>query len=771
MNKSDSKVVDIFKQIPITRENLSNETTDIPSNAPRQVPASSSIVIIGSLPKKKLNIPICDVVIDDEYENNLLANFTISSSYARYARKIGDDTDYTIDYNFEEEDEVWLQNMHASDKESKKILTKETFEIIIDILEKHTGFLKDPIPQNHAQKLIVDKLEWDINVTTKVISELYKFWLSKRERLGKPICRRYWPAITSSDSNPYQVFRTRDREKYRLRKQQKRNDVDAFRKMQQLRKEFSKAKSIMQLIVEREMLREAEFDIQREIFDETVYSMDPNNNIPRKSTPFRHKLTCEHLISPICTEIKSENNKGLSSSGINISNDFIAEPVEVVGVSTAGVIMTQNGNNKNATVNSKGKVINDDNATVKKKISSAEYRRRKKEREKDRLVLYTVQNGVTVQLDPVNNTNNQFNSINNNNNNNNKNGKNNSKNKLLNGFNTSSTSEIFVENGLNGNINPIHENGVVVDHNNLVSEFKLIHPDLDGPSTLCQPAWPSFMDDLPMREKINVRASLMDYIEDLEAPYEYDQVNSPVKYRCRSRIGRGGRLVMDRIAVYDQKVDESIVDEETQNYHNNNNNNNNNSIDYIYPTSLNQNNSYKTNGIHNNSNNSNNNGNSSNIINKMSNKVSLSNKQLVTHAVPNESLLNIISHSTIDKNINNNINNINNFTPAVLPEIALSNNSISLMKQQAKSNNHNNSNNHKNHNKTNTIVNNNSNNTTNSINPYKGLVSLPVMIPPCRPKISQHQKNKELEIYNKSDSEDEKVFIKKNVNIKEKSLG
>lgn len=50
--------------------------------------------------------------------------------------------------------------------------------------------------------------------------------------------------------------RTRDKEKYRLRRQHKRNDIIAFRKMQQLRREFSKATALVQLVLEREMLRE-----------------------------------------------------------------------------------------------------------------------------------------------------------------------------------------------------------------------------------------------------------------------------------------------------------------------------------------------------------------------------------------------------------------------------------------------------------------------------------------------------------------------------------
>lgn len=63
-------------------------------------------------------------------------------------------------------------------------------------------------------------------------------------------------SISIHNLNMHISSRTRDKEKYRLRRQHKRNDIIAFRKMQQLRREFSKATALVQLVLEREMLRE-----------------------------------------------------------------------------------------------------------------------------------------------------------------------------------------------------------------------------------------------------------------------------------------------------------------------------------------------------------------------------------------------------------------------------------------------------------------------------------------------------------------------------------
>ena len=36
---------------------------------------------------------------------------------------------------------------------------------------------------------------------------IFQYWLKKRDSINKPLCRRYWPHTTSSDTNPYNVFR------------------------------------------------------------------------------------------------------------------------------------------------------------------------------------------------------------------------------------------------------------------------------------------------------------------------------------------------------------------------------------------------------------------------------------------------------------------------------------------------------------------------------------------------------------------------------------
>jgi hypothetical protein len=56
--------------------------------------------------KKKLNIPICDVLVDPEYETIVAPTYQQPSNYLRHVKKIGDEPDVSTDYNIEDEDLV-----------------------------------------------------------------------------------------------------------------------------------------------------------------------------------------------------------------------------------------------------------------------------------------------------------------------------------------------------------------------------------------------------------------------------------------------------------------------------------------------------------------------------------------------------------------------------------------------------------------------------------------------------------------------------------------
>lgn len=89
---------------------------------------------------------------------------------------------------------------------------------MVNIFERFTAHSKELLPLINALKIVNDEFSssaaaavvvpgWDAESAQLVVPMVYHYWASKRARLGKPLCRKYWPAVTSSDTNPHQVFR------------------------------------------------------------------------------------------------------------------------------------------------------------------------------------------------------------------------------------------------------------------------------------------------------------------------------------------------------------------------------------------------------------------------------------------------------------------------------------------------------------------------------------------------------------------------------------
>lgn len=154
----------IFERISLIRYNDDN--------------ASNEQLMTLSKEKKKFNIPIGDVTIDDDYEKNVTASFVLPTSYVRYIKRIGLEDDPTVDYNVEDEDLKWIRS-HPSlsvDKDCIKYLTVESFETIFNTFERSTGYSTTVVPQFTAKDIITKKLKWNTTVIDKIIPDLYQYW-------------------------------------------------------------------------------------------------------------------------------------------------------------------------------------------------------------------------------------------------------------------------------------------------------------------------------------------------------------------------------------------------------------------------------------------------------------------------------------------------------------------------------------------------------------------------------------------------------------------
>lgn len=225
--------------------------------------------------------------------------------------------------------------------------------------------MKDHISQSKLS-------DWPAAVLEKVLPDVYSYWVAKRNAIGKQnyvygraLARKYWIPTTAGDTNPHNTFRIRDKEKYRLRRQQKRNDLESFRKLKQIRLEFGQARVLTQLVIEREKCREAALEVQRHVFEQTLFdaglaSLLPADTSPaptvapvdaaadstasvepkrRCATPFKHSLTFSHLLAastPYSFD-KSMLPPAGSSSGLNSKKKALAGLGDSLGFSTTKV--------------------------------------------------------------------------------------------------------------------------------------------------------------------------------------------------------------------------------------------------------------------------------------------------------------------------------------------------------------------------------------------------------------------------------------------------
>ena len=206
------------------------------------------------------------------------------------------------------EDEVWLHNHAKFGSASAKPLPLTMFETMMDCMETATGF-ESIITTDEAERGILGKLPSLLNIYPKgrggpgivtlrnVLQDTYSYWVHKRSKLKRPLLRRFWPVTASDDTNPHLVFRPREKEKYKLRKKRM-NDMDAFRKMKQLRLDFEKVRIMLDLVRKREKLHRMLILAGKECFAQQIYNIVDTSGLPRVSQILKRDSMEELLLTP-----------------------------------------------------------------------------------------------------------------------------------------------------------------------------------------------------------------------------------------------------------------------------------------------------------------------------------------------------------------------------------------------------------------------------------------------------------------------------------------
>eukprot|EP00934_Nitzschia_sp_Nitz4_P000268 Nitzschia sp. Nitz4//scaffold76_size158648//47065//48882//NITZ4_002538-RA/size158648-processed-gene-0.234-mRNA-1//1//CDS//3329557821//268//frame0 len=296
-------------------------------------------------PRAKHDIPVPKIKNVETYNKDIPPNYDCPIAYVRNQKPSRQMLSEMLEYVVDAEDEVWLHNNSkfggsilkpqvpaanatpSSDPaEAKKRKTEaarkatvrlplDMLEVMMDVLEKATAF-DTIITMDQAETLILQRLPQLYHmypmkassgvVTMKIVlTDVYNYWVSKRSKLKRPLLRRFWPVTATDDTNPHLVFRPREKEKYKLRKKRQ-NDLEAYRKMEQLKQDFAHVRVLCSLVRQREELFRTLVLLQREQFRQRFYDAVDTSGLPRVS----QELDKEKVKSELTVDKHFETQEG-----------------------------------------------------------------------------------------------------------------------------------------------------------------------------------------------------------------------------------------------------------------------------------------------------------------------------------------------------------------------------------------------------------------------------------------------------------------------------
>ncbi|XP_065863603.1 uncharacterized protein [Euphorbia lathyris] len=259
--------LDIHKKLPILKSVKDFEDDETPTSTRNsqllRVAAAEVDNEVQHVPSKRLasEIPTPQFVDVDTYERDYACTFSQPTSYLR-ARGARAELGEFVEYDLDNEDEDWLQEFN---KERKSLAPErfETFLFKLEVLDHKareragviTPTLGSPIPVLLQFENAIEAMQAQVqSIRYQVFQSVYSYWKEKRERWQKPILRRLQPPPPVNDTNPYNVFRPREKA-HRLhtrRMQRRENNVQSFEKLRQVRRNLDQAKTILQALIKRE---------------------------------------------------------------------------------------------------------------------------------------------------------------------------------------------------------------------------------------------------------------------------------------------------------------------------------------------------------------------------------------------------------------------------------------------------------------------------------------------------------------------------------------
>ncbi|XP_032961902.1 enhancer of polycomb homolog 1 isoform X4 [Rhinolophus ferrumequinum] len=217
------------------------------------------------------------------------------------------------DYDLDSEDEVFVNKL-----KKKMDICPLQFEEMIDRLEKGSG--QQPVSLQEAKLLLKEDDE--------LIREVYEYWIKKRKNCRGP---SLIPSVKqekrdgSSTNDPYVAFRRRT-EKMQTRKNRK-NDEASYEKMLKLRRDLSRAVTILEMIKRREKSKRELLHLTLEIMEKRYNLGDYNGEIMSEVMAQRQpvKPTYAIPIIPITNSSQFKHQEAMDAKEFKVNKQDKAD--------------------------------------------------------------------------------------------------------------------------------------------------------------------------------------------------------------------------------------------------------------------------------------------------------------------------------------------------------------------------------------------------------------------------------------------------------------
>eukprot|EP00516_Mucochytrium_quahogii_P012250 CAMPEP_0203803654 /NCGR_PEP_ID=MMETSP0100_2-20121128/13011_1 /ASSEMBLY_ACC=CAM_ASM_000210 /TAXON_ID=96639 /ORGANISM=" , Strain NY0313808BC1" /LENGTH=647 /DNA_ID=CAMNT_0050711509 /DNA_START=416 /DNA_END=2355 /DNA_ORIENTATION=+ len=253
-----------------TAPSTSPVASSVPGTLTEQLKVDSGTK--GETEAKEFNLPVPETEKSSTFDKFVPNTFQPANAYIRHRLGHIDDYNFSgdVEYELGFDDEEWLANSKYGPKGNFP-LSESMLEKMIDLLERKTA-REFPISVAEGAQLFQKYLNLFPAKDNRVVEDVHNWWIQKRQKTRKPLLRRFWPITASNDSSPNLTFRPREKERYRLRKKRQ-NDVESYEKLLSLQNDFEMMKCLLELVRRRESLRQIEADLLQDEFEQSIWEI------------------------------------------------------------------------------------------------------------------------------------------------------------------------------------------------------------------------------------------------------------------------------------------------------------------------------------------------------------------------------------------------------------------------------------------------------------------------------------------------------------------